>query len=62
MHDENSQSVPWELSDVRHSIGTGRARQCTVCWAGSAQGFGKTRTLVLGVFPEPKLDSKEEWM
>jgi hypothetical protein len=34
----------------------------TVCWAGSAQGFKKTRILVLGVFPEPKLDSKEEWM
>jgi hypothetical protein len=28
----------------------------------SAQGFGKTRILVLGVFPEPKLDLKEEWM
>jgi hypothetical protein len=48
---------------MRHFIGTGRARyKCTVCWAGSAQGFEKTRTLVLVVFPEPKLDSKEEWM
>jgi hypothetical protein len=64
LHCENfiSQFASWELSDGI-CLDTGRARhECTVCWAGSAQGRGKTRTLVLGVFLEPKLDSKEDWM